>query len=152
MLFSVFLHKSHIWEKSCFWDIGENSLGQSDCRILKSTISPEEIDETALFLHVDKNSPKLKVDWKFLIGHGQKWVWPIWSQNFKIDGISRMNRFLQAVRNLRKLKVDWIFFGLAWSKMCVPSLVTRLLNWQFKNWTDKIGTNSVKLKVDSMFF
>ena len=26
------------------------------------------------FLHVDTNSQKLKIDRKFLFGHGQKWV------------------------------------------------------------------------------
>ena len=27
----------------------------------------------------------------FLVGHGQKWVWPIWSLSSKIDCISRKN-------------------------------------------------------------
>ena len=31
------------------------------------------------FVHVDTNSQKLKVDQNFLVGHGQKWVWLIWS-------------------------------------------------------------------------
>ena len=30
MLFSVFLHKFHIWEKYCFWDKGQNAVSQSD--------------------------------------------------------------------------------------------------------------------------
>ena len=25
-------------------------------------------------------------------GHGQKWMWPVWSREFKIDSISKMNR------------------------------------------------------------
>ena len=33
------------------------------------------------FLHFDTNSQKLKGDRKFLVGHGQKWVWSIWSRN-----------------------------------------------------------------------
>ena len=33
VLFAVFLHKSHIWEKFCPWEMGENVLSQSDCRI-----------------------------------------------------------------------------------------------------------------------
>ena len=48
MLFAAFLHKSHIWEKS-FWDVGQNPLSQSDCRIFKSNISSEQIDETTSF-------------------------------------------------------------------------------------------------------
>ena len=39
------------------------------------------------FLHVDTNSLKLKVDQNFLDGHGQKWMWPVWSQDSKIDCI-----------------------------------------------------------------
>ena len=37
--------------------MGQNPLGQSDCRIFKSTISQEQIDENKLdFSHVDTNS------------------------------------------------------------------------------------------------
>ena len=43
------------------------------------------------FLQVDTNSHKLKVDQKILGGHGQRWVWPAWSQDSKSDSISRMN-------------------------------------------------------------
>ena len=35
--------------------------------------------------HADTNSQK------FLIGHGLKWVWPVSSQDSKIDCISRIN-------------------------------------------------------------
>ena len=41
--------------------IGQNALGQSDCRIFKSPFSPEQIGKTASFVYVDKNSQKLKV-------------------------------------------------------------------------------------------
>ena len=34
-------------KKSCTWDIDQNALSQADSRIFKSTISPEQIDETA---------------------------------------------------------------------------------------------------------
>ena len=37
------------WEKFCSWDMGQNALSQSHCRIFKSIISPEQIDETASF-------------------------------------------------------------------------------------------------------
>ena len=43
------------------------------------------------FLHVDTNSHKLKVDQKNLGGHGEKWVWPVWLWDSKIDCISKMN-------------------------------------------------------------
>ena len=48
------------------------------------------------FSHVDANSQNMKVDQKFLVGHGQKWVWPICSRTVKLttsqeflDGINR---------------------------------------------------------------
>ena len=44
----MFLHKSHIWEKSYSWDImDQNVLSQSDCQIFKSALSPKQIDEIA---------------------------------------------------------------------------------------------------------
>ena len=47
------------------WDTCQNALGQSDCRIFKSTIFPEENHEKVFFL-VDTNSLKLRVDLKIL--------------------------------------------------------------------------------------
>ena len=44
--------------------MGQNILSQSDCRIFKSTLSPEQVNETAWFLHFDTNSHKSKVDRK----------------------------------------------------------------------------------------
>ena len=40
---------SHIWEKSGFWDIGQNGIGQSDCRVLKWTLTLEQSHEKAWF-------------------------------------------------------------------------------------------------------
>ena len=62
MLFTVFLHKSYIWEQFSSWDIGQNALGQSHYRIFKSTISIEQHDEKTWFLHADTDSWKLEVD------------------------------------------------------------------------------------------
>ena len=52
--------------------MGHNAYGRSDCRIFKSTVSPEENDEKPDFLHVDTDSWKLKVD--------QKVLWWAWSK------------------------------------------------------------------------
>ena len=41
--------KSNIWEKSCSWDIDQSALSQSDCRIFKSAISPEQISGAVSF-------------------------------------------------------------------------------------------------------
>ena len=37
------------WEKSCSCDKGQNTLSQWDRRIYKSTLSPEQIEETVSF-------------------------------------------------------------------------------------------------------
>ena len=43
------LAQSLYWEKSCSWDIDQNALSQSDCRVFKSTIPREQIYETVSF-------------------------------------------------------------------------------------------------------
>ena len=68
-------------------------------------------------------------------GHGQKWMWLVWSWDSKIDFISKMKRwnklffffFLHAVTNSGKLKVDSMIFDWAWSKMEVAFLVHETL-------------------------
>ena len=51
----------------------QNALGQSDCRIFQSTISPEQNDWKAWFFACfNTNSWKLKVDWKVLGLAGSK--------------------------------------------------------------------------------
>ena len=53
--------------------VGRNDLSHSDCGIFKSTISPQQIDETALFfsmlIQIHKNQKLIE---KVLVGHGQK--------------------------------------------------------------------------------
>ena len=39
----------YIWKNSGFWDISQNALGQSDCKIFKSPISLEKNDEKNWF-------------------------------------------------------------------------------------------------------
>ena len=46
MLFAIFLHKSHLWEKPSSWDMDQNALGQSDSRIFQ-TVPLEPNDEIA---------------------------------------------------------------------------------------------------------
>ena len=55
---AVCLDKSHVWENSGSWDMGQNAL---------LTISPEKNDDFFPF-HI--NSLKLKLDWKIL-----RWEW-----------------------------------------------------------------------------
>ena len=43
------MYNSHTWERSGSWDLGQNALSQSDCRIFKSTITLEQNNEKAWF-------------------------------------------------------------------------------------------------------
>ena len=56
---AVFLYRSCTWEKSGSWDMGQNALSQSDCRIFKSTISLEQNNEKAwcfcIFIQIHRN-------------------------------------------------------------------------------------------------
>ena len=56
--------KFHIWENFGSWIVDQNAFSQSNCRIFKSTIYSEKINEIAWFFDVDTNSRKLKVDCK----------------------------------------------------------------------------------------
>ena len=41
------LRQTHTWKNFASWDMNQNVLDQSDCRIFKSTISLEQNDEKA---------------------------------------------------------------------------------------------------------
>ena len=104
-------------EKSGSWDLGQNAVGQSDCRIFKLTMSPEHKMKKSDFLHADTDYWKLKVSWKIVGGHGQRWVWPLWSEDTKIGCISKkngINWFLCVDKNSGKPKVTLIIFGCWW--------------------------------------
>ena len=63
-----------------------------------------------VFLHVDTNSHKLKVDQEIFGWAWPEWVWSVWSRDSKIGCISRMNWwkeliFLQGGANSGKQKV-----------------------------------------------
>ena len=49
ILMALFLNKSHTCGKSGSWDIGQNALNQSDCKIFKLTLSLEQNDEKVWF-------------------------------------------------------------------------------------------------------
>ena len=114
-LFPVFLNKSYIWEKSCSWDIDQNDVSQTDGRIFKWSISPEQIDETASFLACWYKFTKIKswfeIFWLGVVnGYGQSGLWTL--------------DFLHAGTNSCKLKGNWKLLGLPWSRMSVASHVT----------------------------
>ena len=63
----------------------KNGCGQPGDGTLKLTVSEELTDGITGFLHVDTDSQKLKADQIFFGCDGQKWVWCVWSRDFKID-------------------------------------------------------------------
>ena len=88
--------------------MGQNALSQSDCKIFKLTISPEQNDEKARFF---------AFWYRFMeIGLAKKCVRPVWSQDLKFGGISRRNLWNILVcgvlkKNSEKPKVTLIIFG-----------------------------------------
>ena len=77
-------------------------------------------------LHAGTGLYKLKVASKFWDGHGQKWVWPVWWLTVSKEWTDGITHFLYIDTDSQKLKADQNFFGCAWSKMSVLSLVMRL--------------------------
>ena len=115
ILFAVFLDKSDIWGKSGSWDMSQNGLGQSDCRIFKSTRSLEQSNEKAWFFACWYKFMEIK-SWLKCIGGGRckKWVWLLWGNRtqqeigLKLDvsqqGIYGINWFTVRWYNFRKAK------------------------------------------------
>ena len=57
----------YIWEKSDSWDMAQNTLGQSECRIPKSTISLELSDEISWFFACCYKFMEIK-SWSIILG------------------------------------------------------------------------------------
>ena len=84
------MQKFQIWKTSGSWYMSQNALGQSNCRIFKSTISLEQSDENSQFLTWYKLM-EIKNALKIL-----KWAWSkmdvaTQSQDSKPDFILRKN-------------------------------------------------------------
>ena len=72
-----------------------------------------------MLIQTHKNYKLMK---NFLGGHAQKWMWPVRSQDSKIDCVSKIEQMeltdlLHAGTNSGKLKVDSVIFGWVWSKI-----------------------------------
>ena len=178
----------------------------SDSRIFKSTISPEQIDETASFLacwcKITKIKCWLKVFWLSIVknGYGQSGLWTL--KLTISQGWTDWYKFMQVKKWLKILGVGMVKNGYGQScdvtlKLIVSGEWTDRINWVFacwytfsktKSWSKKYwvgivkngcgqsghgtlklilsqkwadpvdcfflhaGTNSGKLKVDSMIF
>ena len=109
------------------------------------------------FLHAATNSQKLKVDWKFLVGHGQKWEWWIWSLDSKTDYLKNEQievtvRFFACWYKFMHIKVALKFLGWAWSKKGETNLVTRTLKLTVsQKWTDGVNWFFAHWKAKSWF-
>ena len=68
LLIAVFLHKSHFWAKDLDPEIEAKKISANDCRIFKSTISPEQVDETASFFPCWYKFTKIKIHIFFWLG------------------------------------------------------------------------------------
>ena len=118
----MFLHSSHIWEKSGSWDIDQKALDQSAGRIFKSTISLEQNDDIARFFTCQYKFMKIKCWLKnFWVGMVKNRC-DHFGQGIQRSSVSqkqtdRVTWFLHADTNLRKLKVTLIIFWWVWSKM-----------------------------------
>lgn len=65
-------------EKDFSWDMGQNGLMQSDCRIFESTVSLVQNNELVwLFCILIPIHDDLWLFWKFLVGHCQNCVTPL---------------------------------------------------------------------------
>ena len=64
--------------------VGRNDLSHSDCGIFKSTISPQQIDETALFfsmliqIHKNQNECGRSGLWTLKLTDGTNWFFTCW--------------------------------------------------------------------------
>ena len=110
-MFAILLHKFHISEMIDSWDISQNTLGQSDCRILNINTSQEQNDEmTWFFLQIHGN---WKLNQKYWGRVCQKWLWPLRFQDSQTGSISRRNwwkkvlHWLHVDTNPGKLKVNY---------------------------------------------
>ena len=94
-------NKSHAREKSGSWNMGQNTVGQSDCRIFELTISLEQNDKKAWFLAYWYRLIKIK-----------GWMTNIWVGIFKNRfGHSRL-RTLLAVSQEGSNGMNW--FLVCW--------------------------------------
>ena len=116
-------------ERSCSWDIGQNVLSQSDCRIFKSTSSPEQLSERVSFFPCWYKFIKIKIRsklfWLDMVKKGSldSGIW-LYLKNENME----LTDFLQAGTNSCKVKGDGKRLGWAWSKTSPASLVTGLQN------------------------
>ena len=125
----MFLCKSYIWGKSGSWDVDQSAPSQSDCRIFKSIISPEQIDETASLFECWYKFTKIKSWSSFFIRHGQSCLWTL-NLTVSQEWTDEINWFFanyyKFTQLKRWLKIFWVcMVKNGWGQ---SGLVTDLLN------------------------
>ena len=139
------------WQKSYFWDTGQNGPSNWDCRIFKSPISQEQIDETASFFACCYKFTKIKSWLKIpcrawskmgvvnLVSRLQNWLPEKWTDRsnnkifcmlvqihahkscFKIFGVSMVKKGWDQSGN-QDSKIDCISKMNRWSKLIFCTL------------------------------
>ena len=132
----MFQYKSSIRRKCYSWDIDQNALSNSDWQIFKSSISAEQIDETAWFFACWYKFPKikswLKSFWCGIVtnecGQSGLWTLKLTVSQERTDGT---NWFFACWYNFAQIK--------RWLKIFRVSMV--------KNWCGQSGHGTLKLTV-----
>ena len=111
------------------WDVDQNAPSQSDCRIFKSIISPEQIDETASLFECWYKFTKIKSWSSFFIRHGQSCLWTL-NLTVSQEWTDEINWFFanyyKFTQLKRWLKIFWVcMVKNGWGQ---SGLVTDLLN------------------------
>ena len=105
---------------------------QSDCRVFKSTISPEQIAFFACWNKFTKSKSLSKVFGHAWSKMGVANIVPgLWNWRYLKNECMELIDFLHGATNSYKFKGDWKFLGYAWVKMDMVSLVMELYNWMY---------------------
>ena len=146
----MFLTKSYIWEKSCSWVIGKNVLSQSDCRIFKSTISPEQVDETASFFACWHKFTKIrswsKFFWLGMVKNwcGQSGLWTLkMTGKYGQSGDGTLENWLY----LKNEQLDKLIFCMLMQIHEKEELIKFFWVGMVKNRCDQLGCGTLKLTV-----
>ena len=116
-VYSICCIKSHIWEKSVSWDMGQNDLSQSNCRNFKSTI-PLTNRWRCLFFACWYIFMEIK-SWLTNIGVGmvKNECDCFGCRTALVTAIKGITDFWLVDINSGKLKVSVIIFGWWWSNI-----------------------------------
>ena len=116
--------KIESWSKIFWLGMVKNECGQSGLWILKLTVSQEwAVGINWFFCMLVQILANSKVIENFWGGHGQKWVWPVWWWDSKIECIWRMNRwrnwfFTCWYRFTKTDSSNFFFLGHSQKRMC----------------------------------